>query len=33
VATADGVPCLRASGIFKIGPEAPWRHGPPPSAG
>jgi uncharacterized protein (TIGR00369 family) len=21
VATADGVPCLRASGIFKIGPE------------
>lgn len=25
VASADGVPCLRASGIFKIGPEAPWK--------
>ena len=28
VASADGVPCLRASGIFKIGPEAPWRLAP-----
>lgn len=25
VATADGVPCLRTSGIFKIGPETPAR--------
>jgi uncharacterized protein (TIGR00369 family) len=33
VARADGVACLRASGIFKIGPEAPWRYGPAPSTG
>ncbi|NRF70385.1 PaaI family thioesterase [Aquincola sp. S2] len=28
LATADGVPCLRISGLFKIGPEAPKRPEP-----